>query len=175
MKPDLWMPVYIGDYLRDTTHLTAEQSGVYLHLLFHGWLNDGKLPLSADALAQIGRVSPAKWKKISRPILAFLRKGDGYYYQKRQMAELIRAGETHAKFVERAAKGGAANREAWRKRKAMLEAMLQDSSKDSLEIAPSQPQSPSPLITSKESAEHNGARQLLDGLGVELVHPKKGG
>lgn len=59
-KADIWMPLYIGDYLSATTHLSAEESGGYLHLLMHAWKN-GSLPSDPEALRRIARIDRDAW------------------------------------------------------------------------------------------------------------------
>ena len=64
----MWMPVYIGDYLADTMHLSTEQHGAYLLLLFHLWRRDA-LPDDDKELAKISGLSRQSWNKV-RPVLA---------------------------------------------------------------------------------------------------------
>jgi uncharacterized protein YdaU (DUF1376 family) len=62
------MPFYVGDYLADTTHLTAAESGAYLFLIMHYW-QKGSLPTDEAILARICRLTAREWAK-SRPVLA---------------------------------------------------------------------------------------------------------
>lgn len=62
-----WMPLYVADYLADTAHLNAAQSGAYLHLIMHYWMNGG-LPDDNRQLSLIARMTTAEWRK-ARPII----------------------------------------------------------------------------------------------------------
>lgn len=62
-----WMPLYVADYLADTAHLNAAESGAYLHLIMHYWLNDG-LPTEDRLLARICKLSLKQWKTV-RPVI----------------------------------------------------------------------------------------------------------
>ncbi len=63
-----WMPLYIGDYLGDTTHLSTAEHGCYLLLIMHYW-EHGKLPCGDRALARIARVEPEWWSRSYRTVM----------------------------------------------------------------------------------------------------------
>lgn len=88
-----WMPLYIADYLADTAHLNATQSGAYLHLIMHYWQTNG-LPDDDQALARIARMTTGEWRKNRAIIAAFF--GTGWQH-KRIDAELAHAAEISSK------------------------------------------------------------------------------
>jgi len=66
-----YMPLWIGDYLRDTQHLTTEQHGAYLLLIMYCWQH-GALPPDDASRAQIARLFQiSRWKKIKPAVEAF--------------------------------------------------------------------------------------------------------
>lgn len=80
---DIWMPLYIGDYLADTQHLSAEESGAYLHLLMHSWKN-GPLPANVEVLRRIAKVEKDAWSNAWSTLQAFFKQcPDGAYVQER--------------------------------------------------------------------------------------------
>lgn len=62
-----WMPLYVGDYLADTGHLTTEAHGAYFLLIMHYWAHES-LPQESKSLAVLARLSLKKWKVIE-PVL----------------------------------------------------------------------------------------------------------
>lgn len=64
------MPIYVADYLKDTTHLSAAEHGAYLLLIFHYWSN-GSIPDDDARLARIARLSIKEWRAMRETIAAF--------------------------------------------------------------------------------------------------------
>jgi uncharacterized protein YdaU (DUF1376 family) len=99
------MPVYIGDYLADTMHLTTEQHGAYLLLIFHLWRR-GTLPDEDGVLGKITGLSESAWAS-TRPVLAeFFKIQDGQWRHGRVERERLRVAakqETNAKRARLAA------------------------------------------------------------------------
>jgi uncharacterized protein YdaU (DUF1376 family) len=89
-----WMPLYIADYLADTTHLSAFESGAYLHLIMHQW-QCGALPTEERALARIAKVQPRYWPRIRAVLAPFFGnpKSGAPWVQKRTAIELRKAGD----------------------------------------------------------------------------------
>lgn len=89
MSKKPWMPFDIGDYQRDTGHLTVAEHGAYLMLIMHYWVNGG-LPDDERMIARLSRMSADQWAE-SRDILARLFR-DGWRH-KRIDEELAKAEE----------------------------------------------------------------------------------
>ncbi len=87
------MPLYIADYLADTAHLGALESGAYLHLIMHYWQTGG-LPDDPRELARIAKVSAHSWKKLSPALQKFFHDG---WKHKRVDAELLKASDISEK------------------------------------------------------------------------------
>lgn len=102
-KKDLWMPLYIGDYLADTGHLTTTQHGAYLLLCMHYWRKQG-LPDDDKQLAAIAKLPLRIWLDMKETIQAFFHDG---WSHKRIDEELHRRAVVSNKRAEAGARGGA--------------------------------------------------------------------
>lgn len=88
-----WMPLYIADYLADTAHLNAAQSGAYLHLIMHYW-QTGSLPDNDQALMRIARMTAVEWKHNRNTIAGFFLDG---WKHKRIDSELAHVADVSSK------------------------------------------------------------------------------
>lgn len=70
MSAPAWMPLYIGDYLADTQHLTTIEHGAYLLLIMHYWEHDG-LPKDEKLLRNIVKLSAHKFRVVGPVVLKF--------------------------------------------------------------------------------------------------------
>jgi uncharacterized protein YdaU (DUF1376 family) len=99
------MPLYWGDYLRDTGHLDATQHGFYLLLIGHYWTTGRPLPNDDSELWRIVRAdSIGHWRKHRRKIEAFFKVADGFWRHARIDEELTLAVERRRSAKERAEK-----------------------------------------------------------------------
>lgn len=95
-KVDKYMPLWIGDYLADTSHLTTVQHGAYLLLIMHYW-RKGPLKNDDATLAAVTKMTASEWRKHKHTILAFFTLDDGEFTQTRIEKELVRAGDVRKK------------------------------------------------------------------------------
>jgi uncharacterized protein YdaU (DUF1376 family) len=100
-----WMPLYIPDFLADTMHLSAAETGAYLCLIMDYWLHDG-LPDDDYKLAQITRLPVKSWRQMRPTIEVFFRAG---WRHKRIDAELAKMVGTMERRHEAATRAGNAS------------------------------------------------------------------
>ena len=109
-KPDIFIPLVIGDYLADTMHLSTEQHGAYLLLLMHYWRSQGPIAASDEACASVVKLTLKEWRKMKPIVLAFFRPGptDGTLVQKRAQEEIERVTSNKAEASNRGKAGAKA-------------------------------------------------------------------
>lgn len=104
-----YMQFYVADYLADTAHLTTEEHGAYLLLMFNYWQTGKKIP--KDRLRKIARVSSDRWPDVERSLSEFFRDTGDFWRHERIEADLelvreaqdqrVRAGKASAEARKR--------------------------------------------------------------------------
>lgn len=107
-KPTAWMPMYWGDYLRDTTHLTMGQHGAYLLLIAHYWNTGEALPDDDARLSKIVRAQGVVWRVMRPTLSAFFKVENGRWYHARIERELLKAYDNKDAAIARGKRGAAA-------------------------------------------------------------------
>lgn len=70
MSKKPWMPLYIGDFIADTMHLGATETGIYIRLIMHCWQH-GTIPRDRRQLALIAHCDTRLWRQYEGTILHF--------------------------------------------------------------------------------------------------------
>ena len=152
-RPKAWMPLYVGDYLTGTAHLSAAESGAYLHLILHYWNNGGPLPADDEQLRRLSRMERDEWAASKGRVLAFfVIEGDRLIHG-RVDAEIAKATEVYEGRKARAEAARAA-REA--KAASVNSNIRTDVSPDMPTQSQSQSQSQSPVVRVPPSAARTG-------------------
>jgi uncharacterized protein YdaU (DUF1376 family) len=100
------MPLYVGDYLRDTRHLTTIQHGAYMLLIMEYWTK-GKLPDTDAGRRRVTAMTVKQWS-TNRSELAAMFTPD--WRHERIEAELKKASDLRLKRQVYGAKGGRMSR-----------------------------------------------------------------
>jgi uncharacterized protein YdaU (DUF1376 family) len=154
-KTDVWMPLYIADYLADTNRLTTLQHGAYMLLIMDYWRN-GVLPDDDSILAQITKMTPDAWSITRASLVKFFSIINGNWVHGRIDAEIEKASVNSQKAHDRAVKAAAAR---WDKENASSNAsgnapsIVQGLPEIVLEECPSPSPSPSPTESTTTTAD----------------------
>jgi uncharacterized protein YdaU (DUF1376 family) len=108
MTGNVWMPMYWGDYMRDTAHLTPFGHCAYLHLIAHYWVTGAPHPYDDEKLRRIARLDRGQWKKTREDVAAFFQVDGGLWRHTRIEVELVKSDDRKSKFSERGKSGGLA-------------------------------------------------------------------
>ena len=90
-----WMPLYVGDYLGDTGHLTTAQHGAYLLLMMHYW-RKGELPDDDRQLSKITKLPLRTWCEYRPTLQDFFHSGWKHKRIDAELARMMRVSEKRA-------------------------------------------------------------------------------
>ena len=108
MSAPPYMPLYVADYLADTTHLSTLEHGAYCLLLMSMWRSGGTLPDDDTKLAKFARMTAAQWARVSETVMAFFTLSDGVFTQGRLAREMDRHANVVRQRRESGSRGGRA-------------------------------------------------------------------
>ena len=90
-----WMPLYVGDYLGDTGHLTTTQHGAYLLLMMHYW-RKGELPDDDRQLSKIAKLPLKTWCEYRATLQDFFHEGWKHKRIDAELEKMMRVSEKRA-------------------------------------------------------------------------------
>lgn len=87
-----WMPFYVGDFLADTMHLSATETGIYVRLIMHCWQH-GSIPRDKHKLAIIAHCDSRLWHQYEATVLRFFDVVDASTMQQKRVSTERRRSE----------------------------------------------------------------------------------
>lgn len=143
-----YLPLYTGDYIRDTRHLSPLRHGIYLLALMHCWDQKGPMPLDEQECAGVCNCRSDDEVQALRYVLSryFVRMEDGHY-NARMQAEVERSEAISGVRSEAGKKGY----------QAKAKQMLSKSQANAKQVPLSPSPSPSLSSTSQEQREVSSA------------------
>ena len=164
-----YLPLYTGDYLRDTRHLSMCEHGAYLLALTHCWDSKGPMPL--DERKQFAIVCARStdemeaWRRVRNEFFVLMEDG---WYQPRMAREIERCEAISAARSGAGRVGANARMQALRERQANAKQMPSNclASAEHVTLSPS----PSPVVNTSnadallvlDGAEHRQTASQLD-------------
>lgn len=109
-----FLPLYTGDYQRDTLHLSMLEHGAYMKLLVYCWDQKGPAPHDERKLMGICNARSKEEITAMQSVLSefFTRMEDGWY-NKRLMQELAKSEQQAAKAHDRGMRSAEARRQKY--------------------------------------------------------------
>lgn len=89
MSSPKWMPLYVGDFIADTMHLSAIETGIYIRLLMHCWQHH-VIPRDDRQLCLISHCEPRIWHLHKEKVLAMFCTVDASTMQHRRVTRELR-------------------------------------------------------------------------------------
>lgn len=106
-KPKAYMPFYVADYILDTSHLSLEEHGAYLLLMFTMWRRGGELPAEHDRLARIlGVTDPERFERLWDTLREFFERDGDVIRQRRLTDEWAKAMSNKHRLIKAAREAG---------------------------------------------------------------------
>lgn len=107
-KTDIWVPIYIGDYLNATTHLTPLHHGAYFKLILFYWKHRGIKRCNDHCCRIVGAHTKAERQAVTDILDEFFIVSGSHYRHNRLDKELERWGEKKKVAVTKAKAAAAA-------------------------------------------------------------------
>lgn len=95
-----WMPLYVGNYLGDTSHLTQGQHGAYFLLIMHYWQRES-LPGENEQCYSIARaIDKQSRSNVDSILREFFKLSGDFYRHKRIDLELLKVKASYERRAE---------------------------------------------------------------------------